>query len=213
MSPARVPAVAYWLLRRFAGGPTRESLIGDIDEQFARGRSSLWYWRQVMYAISVGITQGLRDHKLLAIRSVLLTWAVVILWVESTWTLYLWVSEKWVYAWVDRSVVLFEFWIPFGGGICLIWCVGSAWCGWASARTSAGHRVAMVVASMLAQAPLSLWWTRHFWFYNEFSMRPTPRLWIPNFLWAAIVLVGMPLSTVLGGLWDRDEVPARRPAD
>ena len=51
MSPAQPPRLASWLLRRFAAGPQRESLIGDLDEQFARGRSSLWYWRQVATAI------------------------------------------------------------------------------------------------------------------------------------------------------------------
>ena len=51
MSPAQPPRLASWLLRCFVAGPQRQSLIGDLDEQFARGRSSLWYWRQVATAI------------------------------------------------------------------------------------------------------------------------------------------------------------------
>jgi hypothetical protein len=35
MSTARLPRAASWLLRRLACGPQRESLIGDLDEQFA----------------------------------------------------------------------------------------------------------------------------------------------------------------------------------
>jgi hypothetical protein len=201
MSTVQRPPVASWLLKRFAGGSNRESLIGDIDEQFARGRSSFWYWRQVLLAILFGINRDLREHPLLAIRSVIVTWAVVIAWVESTWTLYLWVSDKWVYAWVNSSVVLFEFWIPFGGGLCLVWCVGSAVTGWASARLSDRNRTAFIAASMLAQVPLSLWWTRHFWLYGEFTTRVGPRLWVPNYLWAAVVLIGMPTSTILGALY------------
>ena len=53
MSPAQPPRFPSWLLRRFPDGPRRESLIGDLDEQFARGRSSFWYWRQVLSAILV----------------------------------------------------------------------------------------------------------------------------------------------------------------
>src|ERR1700681_1246282 len=147
MSAVQRPPVARWLLKRFAGGPKRESLIGDIDERFARGRSSFWYWRQALLAILFGINRDLREHPLLATRFVIFTWAVVIAWVESTWALYLWVSDKWIYAWVNSSVVLFEFWIPFGGGLCLIWCAGSAVSGWVSARRSGNQRTAMVVVS------------------------------------------------------------------
>ncbi len=31
-----------WLLERLAGGPQRDALIGDLDEQLARGRPSYW---------------------------------------------------------------------------------------------------------------------------------------------------------------------------
>jgi hypothetical protein len=200
MSPAHPPRLATWLLQRFAVGPNRESLIGDLDEQFAHGHSACWYWQQAIVAMLVGVLHDLRAYPLIAIRSVILTWAIVIGWVECTWALYILVSDRWVYAWVHRSVVLFEFWIPFGGGLCLVWCIGSAVSGWLSARSAGNHRAAVGVASMLAQAPLSLWWTRHFWLYGEFTTK-IPRFWIPNYLWAAVVLIGMPASTILGSLW------------
>jgi hypothetical protein len=41
-------------------------------------------------AILIDVTRDLREHPLLAGRSVLLGWAVVIAWVESSWTTYLW---------------------------------------------------------------------------------------------------------------------------
>jgi hypothetical protein len=213
MSAAPPPRLASWLLRRLADGPARESLIGDIDERFARGRTSSWYWRQVLSAILVGVARDFRHHKPLVIRSVILTWAIVIAWVESTWMLYLWVSDKWIYAWVDRSVVLFEFWIPFGGGLCLVWCVGSAISGWMNARLSEGHRATLMTCSTLAEVPLSLWWTRHFWLYGEFTTSSGARLWVPNYLWAAVVLLGMPTATILGVLWSaRDASLERRRA-
>jgi hypothetical protein len=167
-------------------------------------------------AILVGVTTDLCEHKLLAARSVILTWAVLIAWVESTWTMYLWV-DQWVYAhqwvspWVNSSGPIFEFWVPFGGGLCLVWCAGSAVSGWMNARSSGGNRAAMVAATMLPQVPLSLWWTRHFWLYGEFSFSWPPRFWVPNYLWATIVLIGMPTSTILGGLWSADDVPSRPP--
>ena len=121
--------LARWLLLRLAGGPQRDSLIGDLDEQLARGQSSYWYWHQVVSAIFVGVAGDLRDHKLLATGSIILSFAIALAWVEATLALYLWVSETWVNAWVGglRDPGLwFVFWHPFGGRLCLIWCLGSA---------------------------------------------------------------------------------------
>jgi hypothetical protein len=47
--------LARWFLLRLARGPQRESLIGDLDEQLARGRPSFWYWRQAVSAIVAGL--------------------------------------------------------------------------------------------------------------------------------------------------------------
>ena len=46
------PSAATWLLKRL--GRRNESLVGDLLEEYRRGRSSSWYWRQVVAAIAVG---------------------------------------------------------------------------------------------------------------------------------------------------------------
>jgi hypothetical protein len=211
MSAPQPPRLANWLLRRFASGPKRESLVGDLDEQFARGRSAFWYRRQVLSAILVGVASDVRDHKLFALQSVMIMLAIVVPWVESTWALYLRVSEKWVNAWVNSSDVLFELWIPFGGGLCLIWCVGSATSGWVNARLGGNHRSAMVVATALAQIPLSLWWSAPVWLHAGMISRVGPKLWVPNYIWAVVVLVGMPVCTLLGALLRADSDDAQQP--
>jgi hypothetical protein len=45
MTARRPPALAQWLLEWIA--PCNEGLQGDLEEEFAHGRSSAWYWRQV----------------------------------------------------------------------------------------------------------------------------------------------------------------------
>jgi hypothetical protein len=211
MSVTQPPRLASWLLRRFARGPKRESLAGDLDEQFARGRPASWYWRQVLSAILIDVASDVLEHKRLALRSVMIMLAIVVPWVEITWALYLRVSEKWINPWVNGSDVLFELWIPFGGGLCLIWCVGSAASGWVNGRLGGHHRSAMVAAAALAQIPLTLWWSSPVWLHLGMISRVGPKLWVPNYIWAVVVLVGMPVSTVLGGLLAADSDDATQP--
>jgi hypothetical protein len=56
------PQVATWLLRRLAVGWHSESLEGDLIEQYAQGRSRLWYWRQVAMAIVFAQSHAFRTR-------------------------------------------------------------------------------------------------------------------------------------------------------
>ena len=40
-----------WLLERVLPGSYRDVILGDLDEHMTRGRSSAWYWRQVLSAL------------------------------------------------------------------------------------------------------------------------------------------------------------------
>ena len=46
----RPPRLASLLLDQFA--PGNEALHGDLDEEFSSGRSSTWYWQQVLAALA-----------------------------------------------------------------------------------------------------------------------------------------------------------------
>ena len=81
MSIAPPPRVATWLLERLASGPKRESLIGDLAEQYRRGRSSAWYWRQVFMALLVSTTRDIGGHKLVVVRAVVISWMFLIPWI------------------------------------------------------------------------------------------------------------------------------------
>ena len=203
----RMARLATWLLRRFPGGAHRESLIGDLDEQLSRGRSSVWYWRQVLSAILIAVASDLRDHKVRTVGSAILSLAIVVAWVEATLALYLWLSETWVNARVPNSGLLFLLWHPFGGGLCLIWCLGSAASGWLTARA---HRPAMVVAGALAQVPYTVWWTS-VWFHPQRIADSPARLWLPVYVSAIIVVVGMPVATMLAGLSRAGDAPVQPP--
>jgi hypothetical protein len=52
MKVSRLSLLALGLLERLLGGSERESMIGDIAEQAARGRSAAWVWAQTLLAIA-----------------------------------------------------------------------------------------------------------------------------------------------------------------
>jgi len=58
----RAPVVALWLLARLVSPTVRESLLGDLVEQYRRGKSNLWFWRQTVSAIAGSALTELRAH-------------------------------------------------------------------------------------------------------------------------------------------------------
>jgi hypothetical protein len=75
MNGSKPPALATWLLEH-AGFSTSDGVIaGDLLEEFNRGRSAAWYWRQVLVAIIAGCAGEVRHHRVLAARAILITWA------------------------------------------------------------------------------------------------------------------------------------------
>ena len=71
------PALANWLLTRLVSPSQSEAIAGDLDEQFASGRSVFWYWRQALSTIVVHGVQDLRRSKLMAILAVMVGWLSV----------------------------------------------------------------------------------------------------------------------------------------
>ena len=60
-APIRVPPrVATWLLLSLGSGPFAEALAGDLSEEYQRGHSGYWYWRQVAVALLLARSRFLR---------------------------------------------------------------------------------------------------------------------------------------------------------
>jgi hypothetical protein len=57
MKSSPPPAFATWLLKHLCSGQYSDALAGDLVEEYRRGRSESWYWRQVLVAI-VGHNRG-----------------------------------------------------------------------------------------------------------------------------------------------------------
>jgi hypothetical protein len=58
------PIVAAWLLKLFTFDSANDPLTGDLIEEYRRGRSAFWFWRQTLAAIAVSLLKTLRQHPL-----------------------------------------------------------------------------------------------------------------------------------------------------
>lgn len=53
------PRIAAWMLEHVIFGRKNDALAGDLLEEFRHGRSAIWYWRQVLMAIGIGLAMVL----------------------------------------------------------------------------------------------------------------------------------------------------------
>jgi hypothetical protein len=128
-----------WIFERLG---VDAALAGDLMEEHARGRSTAWYWRQVLAAIWTGICGAIFHHKLLAVRAVVTGCAVNGVW------LFLWLNFLHVglpakpdlskQAIASLSLILFT----------------QAVTGWIVARTHRPHAIPMV---LVFAAWLAVW--------------------------------------------------------
>jgi len=79
MNGHQPPRVATWLLCHFGCSAQTDTVIGDLAEQYQRGRSRLWYWWQVAVAIIEGFIISVRIHKLVVFRALLIGMAFQLL--------------------------------------------------------------------------------------------------------------------------------------
>lgn len=80
MRTSRPPALATWLLTQFDSAQNSDALRGDLIEEYRRGRSAGWYWRQALLAISLDFLKVVRAHKLLVFRAIASGWFVSYVW-------------------------------------------------------------------------------------------------------------------------------------
>lgn len=69
-----VPRAATWFLREYGPNPQDESIVGDLTEQYQRGRGRVWYWRQILAIVSVGLLQEVRRNKRVVLTGLLKIW-------------------------------------------------------------------------------------------------------------------------------------------
>ena len=193
------PGIATSLAQRFVSGPRRESLVGDLIEQHRQGRSSLWYWRQVLTAIVIGAIYDVGAHKLLAVRALMIGWTLYVLFSFPV----IWLSRI-VHVWIGEALSGCEphaFWCQFWRNQLsaeLLVYAACAVSGWMVVRFHREHGVATLF--LYATSVLLFEYGMMGWMLARHGIPPTagPRAAL---ILPAVFAIGRPLSVLVGGMW------------
>jgi hypothetical protein len=156
MKPSQPAPTALWLVQMALSGRHREEIIGDILEE-SRGRSTLWVWRQSLTAILVNVWRDVRDHRVLALRSVLIGTAV--LWVLHGMLFPTLASlapsseaaNRWLLANGLQSVDVWRSRFHLDDSLLTVrWCLGFVATGWFIAKLNRPYATAMLAAYICA---------------------------------------------------------------
>jgi hypothetical protein len=179
-------AITIWLLERL---DLDVALTGDLLEECARGRSAIWYWRQVLIAVWVGVWGAVRDHKVLALRAVATGCAVNAVW------LFLW--SKFPYVGLPVRPMIS---IGLVATLLIILLTQTA-TGWIVARTHRAHAIPMVLVFVIW---LVLWHLSATFSYAKRLLMGSidQAKFIPYLAWylapISIVAVGLLLGGIFG---------------
>jgi hypothetical protein len=186
-SPERLFKAVECVLRRVV--PDAEFLMGDLREEYARGRSRAWLWMQVLAALLIGAWRETLVHRRAAASAALTGLASLwCLWGLSIWLLLRPAAFPHAVDWQWEHRLSLSV-------------VGAAYAfssGWIVGRMHQAHRTAAVcgfAASVIVvsafELPLLLWLAP-----NVFFVTVVPQL--PMLLVASMFA---PIPIVLGGFW------------
>jgi hypothetical protein len=188
MTHSRPPTVAAWLLNHLGTTRQNDSFAGDLTEEYARGRSQAWYWRQVLLAILIGSWSEIRRHKLLALRALATGWMVIFL--ESRFLYPIFFRQWWSVA--HSSQLLFA-------APTLLWTPVSAMTGWLVGRL---HRPRHIAFVLLFAVSMEVWGCQQLpWAYTLFLDSLSDSRYLPYLAGITSGLIVAPLSILIGGLY------------
>jgi hypothetical protein len=69
-------------LKHLLYGRHKQSLMGDLIQLHQDGRSSRWYWRQVLTSLLAGFRDAARTHGISLAMSLCAAWGAILIWRE-----------------------------------------------------------------------------------------------------------------------------------
>ena len=158
MTIRRPPAHAARLLKTLLPRHDHDALLGDLCEEYQRGRSIAWYCMQILAGVVVGSWKETRAHWVLALRAIAVGVAVL----ATAGRLRLW--DRLAYFQVELIYGLSNrphYWLGIvGPHTFFIWALVSALefavSGWAIVRLHRSHGTALVMPFTAVIAALTL---------------------------------------------------------
>lgn len=74
---------ARWLLTKCIAAERRDAIVGDLEEEYARGRSDAWYWKEALIAIGHEPTNAFTSPALIGLAGAAVQTAIVLLHVTG----------------------------------------------------------------------------------------------------------------------------------
>lgn len=195
MRRSKPPFVATWLLKHFLTGSENHHITGDLIEAFQSGRSRVWYWKEVIAAIVIGVSKETVKQPLLALRAISFGW--------GSWSLFYYaVAPKVLYPVFRRIFTPSGY--PFSPGQ-LIWTVTSllvlVGSGWIVARFHRPNRITTVLLFALSVFIVQL---RTFpWLWSTAANSLTNTRFLPYLIDGLEIQILWPAAILFGGLFTR----------
>jgi hypothetical protein len=149
MTTVQPPALAARLLKRLVPAQDHDALLGDLCEEYQRGRSIAWYWFQILVAIVVRSWKDVGAHTLVAGRAVI-TGLIAQMLLLSAFSPLQNVLTGAGFMWGNRWIGLPWYWHwPYAQSLGMvmqgIWIAGDVMIGWLVVRLHREHGVTMLL--------------------------------------------------------------------
>jgi hypothetical protein len=195
--------VALWLLTHCVSGISRDSVVGDLLEQYAAGRSRTWFWRQTFVTIVLSFATAAWSHRWMAFSVLLVDQMLAPLYMRllSHWTAVVhsaWYPRTW--NWLATSApdpfLSVAVWLhPWA------WTTEIVWCGILATVAQAFVMVRPSERRFIAAMFILLNVIRYLPYVVDgiASYDPASPAWAANFIWyTTYELVVIPLSILFG---------------
>jgi hypothetical protein len=129
------------------------SLIGDLVEEFNEGRSRQWFWRQTLFAIATVVLRDLRQHPLIIVRGLAVSWMCGFLVGAGVRAIAMFTTER-----ILRRVMPLEVFLGYQVGPITGIVFGfatSVLMGWVVAASHQRQRVATILTTLAVFLPFS----------------------------------------------------------
>ena len=193
------PRFSTWLLERLAPPQKRESLIGDLREQYTEGRSAWWYRWQVLTTVVGGVAADIRAEKLRAVRAFMSGCAafLLLMWFYRT-------LQALFFYWdlaPRKPEILRQAVVYYGVPFEILMCLGLAMTGGTIARWHRDERAAMVILAALSPLLWAIPWAWETGRLLHAGLWPFWDFRVALLFHAVLLFVGYPLCILIGGLW------------